>query len=82
MSETTQAPSAPDTPIAELFARDPLDLSKQDIEAVVAHFRASRIRYVQGDLSAGSSKPKAQTKTSQDLEAKKIAKVTLSDLGL
>lgn len=45
------------TDITELFARDPLDLSKQDIVAIVAKFRESRHAFNLGNKRAGSTKP-------------------------
>lgn len=37
------------TPIAELMARDPLLLSEQDLDAIIADLRASRSRFVLAD---------------------------------
>lgn len=45
------------TDISELFSRDPLDLSKQDIEAIVKKFRESRKAFNLGNSRAGSTKP-------------------------
>lgn len=43
--------------IAELFSRDPHDLSKDDISAIVEKFRASRGQFNLGNKMAGSTKP-------------------------
>lgn len=37
------------SPIAELMARDPLQLSKQDLDAIIADLRQSRARFVLAD---------------------------------
>jgi hypothetical protein len=59
------------TDITELFARDPLDLSKADLATVVAKFRESRKAFNLGNSRAGSTKPPtaAQKKVS-DLKDK------------
>lgn len=66
--------------IQELFARDPLSLSKQDLDAIIDHLRKARASFNLGLKDAGSLKPKAKPKA-------KATKVTLSadllkDLGL
>ena len=62
------------TDITELFARDPLDLSKQDIAAIVAKFRESRKAFNLGNSRAGSTKPPtAKQKKAADLMAKVAA---------
>lgn len=48
------------TDIAELFARDPLDLSKQDINLIIEEMRKSRHAFNAGNMSAGSTKPKTE----------------------
>lgn len=40
----------------EIFARDPLLLTKLDIDATIAYFREAQKRFVLGDKSAGSPK--------------------------
>lgn len=67
----------PETDIAELFARDPLELSKQDLTRLVTKFREMRGQYVLGNAMAGSTKPKsAKAKATMDL----ASKLDLSDL--
>lgn len=68
------------TDITELFARDPLDLSKQDIEVIVARFRESRHAFNLGNKRAGSTKPptEKQKKTSALMEKLKGADVKIS----
>jgi len=57
--------------MAELFSRDPLGYSKQDIEVIVARFRESRKQFDLGNKRAGSTKPvSAKTKAIEDLGSK------------
>ena len=42
--------------IAELFARDPLELSKQDLGEIVTYYRQKRAQFNLGDKTAGSTK--------------------------
>lgn len=68
------------TDITELFARDPLQLSKQDIVAIVARFRESRKAFNLGNVRAGSTKPptEKQKKTSALMEKLKGAEVKIN----
>lgn len=69
------------TDIAELFARDPLSLSDQDIDRLVEKFREMRGQYVLGNAMAGSTKPKtAKQKTVEDLASKLDLSNLLGDL--
>lgn len=43
--------------IQELFARDPLKLTKSDISAIVERFRQARGQFNLGNLKAGKTKP-------------------------
>lgn len=43
--------------IQELFARDPLKLTKPDIAELVERFRASRHQFNLGNKMAGKTKP-------------------------
>lgn len=64
---TDEAP----TDIAELFARDPLDLSAQNIDQIIARLREQRSQFNLGNAMAGSMKPKTEKqKTILDLAAK------------
>jgi len=67
------------TTIAELFQADPLGLSDQDIDEVVAYFRTTRKQFNAGAIGAGSTKPKTET---QKLAAKLSDKLddSLGDL--
>lgn len=66
--------------IMELFARDPLDLSKQDIETIIAKFRESRKAFNLGNVRAGSTKPPTakQKKTNELMEKLKGAEVKIN----
>lgn len=66
--------------IQELFARDPLSLSTQDLDAIIDHLRKARASFNLGLKDAGSLKPKAEPKA----KATKIALSAdiLKDLGL
>jgi hypothetical protein len=67
------------TDITELFARDPLELSKQDIAAIVSKFRESRKAFNLGNSRAGSTKPPtAKQKQTADL----LAKVSASGIKI
>lgn len=46
--------------LAELFARDPLELSDDDIRSIVEEMRKSRHAFNAGNASAGSTKPKTE----------------------
>ncbi len=46
--------------IAELFARDPLQLTRDDITTIITEMRKSRHAFTAGNLKAGSTKPKTE----------------------
>ncbi len=50
--------------IAELFARDPLSYSEQDLAHIVAEMRKSRGAFNLGNIKAGSTKPKTEKQKS------------------
>lgn len=56
-----------ETTIAELYARDPMEHSRQDVERIIAQCREDRARYNAGGKT---------------LRPKKAAKISLEDLGL
>jgi len=62
------------TDITELFARDPLSLSKQDIGVIVAKFRESRKAFNLGNARAGSTKPLTAKQKATDALAAKLTK--------
>lgn len=51
------------TNIHELFQRDPLELTKEDITEIIAKFRADRHTFKQQSLTGG--RPKAAPKPTQ-----------------
>lgn len=46
--------------LAELFARDPLDLTDDDIRSIIEEMRKSRHAFNAGNMKAGSTKPKTE----------------------
>lgn len=64
--------------IAELFVRDPLKLSEQDIDAVIKYYREKQAQFELGDKTAGSTKKMKAEKP----EVKKSALDLLGSLGL
>lgn len=46
--------------IAELFSRDPLSYSEQDVVTIVTEMRKSRHAFNLGNVKAGSTKPKTE----------------------
>lgn len=46
--------------VAELFARDPLSLTEEDLTTIVEEMRKSRAAFNLGNLKAGSTKPKTE----------------------
>lgn len=48
------------TDITELFARDPLKLTKPEVREIVEIYRAKRYQFVLGDKTAGSTKKVAK----------------------
>lgn len=44
--------------IVELFARDPLSLTEDDLTHIIAEMRKSRAAFNLGNVKAGSTKPK------------------------
>lgn len=51
--------------IAELFARDPLSLTREDITQIVEKLRAQRAQFNLGNKSAGKAKPKPSDLTKE-----------------
>lgn len=46
--------------VAELFARDPLSLTEDDLTLIVTEMRKSRHAFNLGNVKAGSTKPKTE----------------------
>lgn len=62
--------------LAELFARDPLKLTREDVGAIVERLRAARAQF-----AAGGEKAKAAGKV-PNLAKQEAARKALADLGL
>lgn len=48
------------TDLAELFARDPLQLTNDNIRSIIEEMRKSRHAFNAGNAKAGSTKPKTE----------------------
>lgn len=55
------------TDLNELMLKDPLSLTRTDLEELVAAFRAARRQFNAGNARAGSTKP--QTKKQKEVAA-------------
>lgn len=64
----------PDTPIAELFARSPDQLSDSDLDSIIAKLRSMRANFLKGDVKAGKKTQTAAEKKRQ--AAAKLAEGT------
>lgn len=60
--QTTDQSPDDNSPIATLFATDPLNLTRENIVTIVEHLREQRSRFNLGDQSAGRAKPRKPTK--------------------
>lgn len=58
------------TPIAELMARDPLLLSNQDLDVIIADLRASRSRFVLSDDKKVGTPAARKSGAQKDREAR------------
>ncbi len=58
--------------ISELFQRDPLSLTKPDIDQIIAYYRDARAKFNLGEKSAGSTKKMAAkgSTSAEKLDAK------------
>lgn len=70
------------TPIAELMARDPLKLSDQDLDRIIADLFNSRSRFVLADDKKIGTPAARKSKAQVDKEAraKLLDNTTLNDL--
>lgn len=62
------------TDISKLFSEDPLNLTKPDIDAIIAKYREARTGFELGDKTAGNTKKVKKT------DAPKEAQIDLDDL--
>lgn len=58
--------------IAELFARDPLELSKQDLTVIVEKLRGQRVRFAAGFTAAGTPASRVSKVTKAQEAATKV----------
>ena len=65
------------TDINELMHRDPLEHSDKDIESIIEYYRGARYRFNQGDMKAGSTKPKAKPKALQGVDMAALGKLEI-----
>lgn len=71
---------APATSLDELFSRDPLDLSDQDLSVIVVELRRQRVRWKQAEAEGKTARaPKAKA---PKLTADQAQALSLADLGL
>lgn len=47
----------PDNTLTELFARDPLSLTDQDLDEMIAHYAEARKTFIKGGSKATGPKP-------------------------
>jgi hypothetical protein len=63
--------------IAELFSRDPLNLTKENIDEIIKYYREKRALFNLGDKTAGNTK-----KMKAEPKIKASAEELLKGLGL
>lgn len=56
--------------IQELFSRDPLSLTQENIDEIITHYRKCRAQFNLGNMKAGSAKPSAAAKKGEELTTK------------
>ena len=66
------------TDIATLFAKDPMEYTKEDLGEIVQKFRDSWKQYNLGNVKAGSTKPK----TAKEKQTEALASVLKLDIKL
>ena len=66
--------------ITELFQRDPLELQRQDFEAIIEHYRNNRANFqLAGKVSLSTA---SQKKTAAALEKAKNLSIDLDDIEI
>lgn len=61
--------------ISDLFARDPLSLTREDIDALIKRYREARAQFNLGVKNAGATKKVKEV-------GPKITEINLDELGL
>ena len=84
MTELVQISSEKPDPrlIQELFDKDPLDLSDQDIDLIILDFRLDRANYLQPKPVKESKAKKASASKESSQETLALGDIDLADLGL
>lgn len=67
--------------LTQLFAKDPLLLTRAEVEEIVKGLRAGRHQFNAGNMRAGSTKPKSSKQKEAEAIASKLS-LSLGDLGL
>jgi hypothetical protein len=67
--------------ISELFARDPLKLTNDDISTIVGHYRTARGNFLIGDKKAGTTPSRKEKKTPVQLDLKELG-INLDDIEI
>jgi len=81
MTEATT--DTPDTPLSELYARDPLELSRSDVMQIVTKLRAQRKQFVAGNMTVGKApSKKSAVQKKSEAASKVVGELDLGDLGL
>lgn len=62
-----------DTDIGRMMDKDPFDMTKQDLDAIIAYQRERRTAFAQGDKKAGNMKAKP-------VQTREVKPIDLSDL--
>ena len=72
----------PETPVADLMARDPLSLTNTDLDRIIAELRTQRRRFVTaGDKRIGTpAARKSKAQKDREARAKIISKEELNNL--
>lgn len=58
--------------VTELFQRDPMKLSDQDIDAIIEHMRSRRHLFKQSPTAKAAAKPKKLTAAQERLASLKL----------
>jgi len=79
-----ETPTEPlESTIAELYSRDPLKLSDQDLDRIIERLRTQRARYAQGNMTAGKPEvKKSAAQKKREAITRALGPVDLSALGL
>lgn len=60
------------TDLSQLFARNPLDLTRENIATIIEAFRKSRHQFSLGNVKAGSTKPPTEKQKKLNTLASKL----------